>query len=180
MDIIKTFFPGLSNEPIKLNSKYPAEVCIKKLKDEVTNSFSLKKLTQQRLIIGSVTDRSVSLSFNGHTKNSFRKTLSATIRNQESGSILRGQFSVNIIAKYLYFFIFAILAAILISVMSIILYVLFLYEKWPSVDLAIRALLVLIIFIGMIRIGRTATISAKKETIVIKQFLISLLDAEET
>lgn len=178
MDIMKTLFPGLSNEPIKLISKYPAEVCIKKLKEEVTDSYSLKNLTQQKLIIGSVTDSSVSLSFNGHTKNSFRKTLSATIRNHESGSIINGHFNVKLIVKCLFFAFGSITAAILISVMLIFLYGLFLYGKWPSVDLAIRALIVLIILIGIIWIGRTG--AAKNETTFIKQFLISLLDAEET
>ena len=177
--LIEILFPGLSNERIILISRLSAVEVIDRLKAEVSDASSLKNLSQQKLIIGTVTDNSVSLIFNSSKKNSFRKTLSATIRDHESGSIINGQFNVNVFSKYLFVAFVTIMAAIFIPVMLISLYGIFFYGKLPSVDLAIRALIVLIILVSFISIGRNGTISSKNEVEYMKQFLISILDAEE-
>ena len=116
------FFKRFRNEKIVLQSAYSAKECVDRLKVEVTDSFSIKNLYEANAIIGSIAENYLDIRVNSHQKNSFRRSLRANIEDFSDGAKITGEFSINPIAKILFFIFMAPMAAI--SLICVTLFIL--------------------------------------------------------
>ena len=176
---MKSFFRQFQNEKMVMHSAHSVNECVKRLKAEVTAPLSIKSWHQANAIVGTISDNYMDIRVNSFRKNSFRRSFKAKIENYSGGAKIAGKFCINPIAKFLCLIFMSLLAAISIFCVVMLALGVIMVGKLPDMELAIRLIFAALLFPIIWWAIKPPKISGDDEVLFIKQFLKSLLNAEE-